>query len=148
MLPRELVASLLILGLMAVLSLLISNEYWRGVLIVALYFAMLAAACGRIDRQFSLAPTAFGMIGAYLTRLMAYDFATPRLIGSVRDPGRWDDRARAWTDRVAAAQTVFGASRCRLPRSCGWVISNSMAITRGDVGLNVRCLPGGLPPII
>src|SRR6202162_170913 len=104
-------------------------------------FAMLAAAWNLLagyTGQFSLAPATFGMIGAYTTGLLAYYFATPAflgipaailvagLIGLVL--GRIVLRLRG---PYLALTTLSFAEIIRL------VISNSIDITRGDLGLNV-----------
>ena len=80
----QLVFSLGIFALVALLPAIVRNEYWQGVLIVSMYFAMLAAAWNLLagyTGQFSLAPAAFGMIGAYVTGLLSYHFNAPPLVG-------------------------------------------------------------------
>ena len=80
----QLVFSLGILALVALLPAIVRNEYWQGVLIVSMYFAMLAVAWNLLagyTGQFSLAPAAFGMIGAYVTGLLSYHFNAPPLVG-------------------------------------------------------------------
>src|SRR5713226_10283027 len=68
----------LVLGVLAVvagLPLAIDNPYWLGVLIVSMYFALLAAGWNLLagyTGQFSMAPACFAMIGAYTTGLLAY----------------------------------------------------------------------------
>ncbi len=123
------------------LPVFIVNEYWRGVLIVSMYFAMLAAGWNLLagyTGQFSLAPATFGMIGAYTTGLLSYHFgASPpigipaavlvaALIGLAL--GRIVLRLRG---PYLALTTLSFAEILRL------VISNSIEITRGDLGLNV-----------
>lgn len=138
---RELVASILVLAVVAVMGLFVSNDYWRGVLIVSMYFAMLAAAWNLLagfTGQFSLAPAAFGMIGAYTTGLLAYYFAVPPVFGIVGAIlvtgliglvlGRIVLRLKG---PYLALTTLSFAEIMRL------VISNSISITRGDLGLNV-----------
>ena len=76
----EFAASLAVLGIAALLPLVVTNDYWLGVLIVSMYFAMLAAAWNLLagyTGQFSLAPAAFAMIGAYATGLLSYHFGMP-----------------------------------------------------------------------
>ncbi len=137
----QLVFSLGIFALVALLPAIVRNEYWQGVLIVSMYFAMLAAACNLLagyTGQFSLAPAAFGMIGAYVTGLLSYHFNAPPLVGSPAAVvvaaaigfglGRIVLRLRG---PYLALTTLSFAEICRL------VISNSIEITRGDLGLNV-----------
>ena len=138
---RELVSSLVILVLIALLPAFLTNDYWRGVLIVSMYFAMLAGAWNLLagyTGQFSLAPATFGMLGAYTTGLLAYHWgARPALgilaavlvsgfIGLVL--GRIVLRLRG---PYLALTTLSFAEIMRL------VIGNSISITRGDLGLNV-----------
>src|SRR3982074_934739 len=79
----EFVVSMVVLLLVAMLPLVVTNDYWRGVLIVSMYFAMLAAAWNLLagyTGQFSLAPATFGMIGAYVTGLLAYRYGGTALV--------------------------------------------------------------------
>ena len=132
------------LGVVALLPLLVGNEYWRGVLIVSMYFAMLAAAWNLLagyTGQFSLAPATFGMLGAYTTGLLSYHFGVPPLLGIPAAVivasligfalGRIVLRL---TGPYLALTTLAFAEIIRL------VIYNSIEITRGDLGLNVPAL--------
>lgn len=140
---NEFVVSLVALAVVAALPFFIGNEYWRGVLIVSMYFALLAAAWNLLagyTGQFSLAPATFGMIGAYTTGLLSYHFGTSPLIGIPAAV-------------LVAALIGFALGRIVLRLSGPYlalttlsfaeifrlVISNSIEITRGDLGLN---LPG------
>jgi len=137
----ELAATLVILGVVALLPITMTNDYWRGVVIVSMYFAMLAIGWNLIagyTGQFSLAPATFGMIGAYATGLLAYwasgtalvgipaailvsgavGFALARVVMRLRGP-------------YLALTTLSFAEIMRL------VVGNSIDITRGDLGLNV-----------
>ena len=140
----QLVFSLGIFALVALLPAIVRNEYWQGVLIVSMYFAMLAAAWNLLagyTGQFSLAPAAFGMIGAYATGLLSYHFNAPPLVGIPAAVvvaaaigfalGRIVLRLRG---PYLALTTLSFAEIVRL------VISNSIEITRGDLGLNVPAL--------
>ena len=137
----DLVVSLSILALIAIAPAYVTNDYWRGVLVVSMYFAMLAAAWNLLagyTGQFSLAPAAFGMIGAYVTGMLAYYYGIPPLIGIAAAIivaaaigfllGRIVLRLRG---PYLALTTLSFAEIIRL------VISNSIDITRGDLGLNV-----------
>jgi len=138
---HDFAVSLVALAVVAALPLFVGNEYWRGVLIVSMYFAMLAAAWNLLagyTGQFSLAPATFGMIGAYTTGLLAYHFGVPPLIGIPAAVltaaligfalGRIVLRL---TGPYLALTTLAFAEIFRL------VIYNSIEITRGDLGLNV-----------
>ncbi|HVT54987.1 MAG TPA: branched-chain amino acid ABC transporter permease [Xanthobacteraceae bacterium] len=137
----EFIVSLAILFAVALLPIIVTNEYWQGVIVVSMYFAMLAIAWNILagyTGQFSLAPAAFGMIGAYATGLLAYYYHTSYgvgipaaiivsgFIGFVL--GRIVLRLRG---PYLALTTLSFAEIMRL------VISNSIEITRGDLGLNV-----------
>jgi branched-chain amino acid transport system permease protein len=125
----------------ALLPLVMTSDYWRGVLIVSMYFAMLAAAWNLLAGyagQFSLAPAAFGMIGAYTTGLLAYHLGAPPALGIPAAIlvaggvglalGRIVLRLRG---PYLALTTLAFAEIMRL------VISNSVDFTRGDLGLDV-----------
>jgi branched-chain amino acid transport system permease protein len=111
-----------------------------------MYFAMLAVSWNLLagyTGQFSLAPATFGMIGGYVTGLLSYHFnagalfgisaaivvsasigfALARLVMRLRGP------------YLALTTLAFGEI-VRL------LISNSIEITRGDLGLNVPGLFG------
>jgi branched-chain amino acid transport system permease protein len=137
----EFAVSLLALAAVAMLPHVIVNEYWRGVLIVSMYFALLAAAWNLLagyTGQFSLAPATFGMLGAYTTGLLSYHFGASPLVG-------------IGAAIVVAAVIGFALGRIVLRLSgpylalttlsfaeiCRLVIGNSIEITRGDLGLNV-----------
>jgi len=140
-LRAEFVASLVILLLVAVLPAFVTNAYWQGVVVVSMYFALLAVAWNILagyTGQFSLAPAAFGMIGAYTTGLLSYYYGTGAAIGVPAAIivsggiglalGRIVLRLRG---PYLALTTLSFAEIMRL------VISNSIDFTRGDLGLNV-----------
>ncbi len=140
-LRTEFWVSLGILFLIAVLPTVVTNAYWQGVIVVSMYFAMLAAAWNILagyTGQFSLAPAAFGMIGAYVSGLLSYYYGATALIGIPAAIivagsiglvlGRIVLRLRG---PYLALTTLSFAEIMRL------VISNSIDITRGDLGLNV-----------
>jgi branched-chain amino acid transport system permease protein len=140
----EFIVSLVALALVSLLPLVMHNEYWRGVVIVSMYFTMLAAAWNLLagyTGQFSLAPAAFAMIGAYTTGMLSYYLGTSPLIGIPAAIvvagaiglalGRIVLRL---TGPYLALTTLSFAEIMRL------VISNSIEITRGDLGLNVARL--------
>lgn len=143
-LRTELQLSLVVLVALAAVPLLISSPYWLGVLIVSMYFAMLASGWNLLAGyagQFSLAPAAFAMLGGYSTGLMAYhlnaplwiglpmSFVVAGLIGLVL--GRIVLRL---TGPYLALTTLSFAEIMRL------IIYNSISFTRGDQGLNVPAL--------
>jgi branched-chain amino acid transport system permease protein len=137
----ELWASLAILGAVALLPALVTNEYWRGVIIVSMYFAMLAIGWNLLagyTGQFSLAPATFGMIGAYATGLLAYHFGGTAIVGipaAILVTGAIGFLLARIVMRLRgpylALTTLSFAEIVRL------VVSNTIDITRGDLGLNV-----------
>jgi branched-chain amino acid transport system permease protein len=137
----ELWASLVILALVAALPLTMTNDYWRGVVVVSMYFAMLAIGWNLLagyTGQMSLAPAAFGMIGAYATGLLAYHFGGTALTGipaAIIASGAIGFVLARIVMRLRgpylALTTLSFAEIMRL------VVSNSIDVTRGDLGLNV-----------
>lgn len=133
--------SLAFLGGIALVPLGVSNPYWLGVLIVSMYFAMLACGWNLLagyTGQFSLAPACFAMIGAYATGLLSYHWKVAPWLGIPAaivvaavigmTLGRVVMRLRG---PYLALTTLSFAEIMRL------VIGNSYEFTRGDLGLNV-----------
>ncbi|MGE5096497.1 MAG: branched-chain amino acid ABC transporter permease [Betaproteobacteria bacterium] len=137
-------ASLAILAVMALLPLAVTSPYTLGILIVSMYFAMLALGWNLLAGfagQFSLAPAAFAMLGAYATALLDYHLKAPLAIGIPAAIvgtaimgwllGRVVLRLRG---PYLALTTLSFAEIARV------VIGNSHEFTRGDQGLNVAGL--------
>jgi branched-chain amino acid transport system permease protein len=137
-------AALVILLILACLPLFITGPYALGILIVSIYFAMLSLGWNLLagfTGQFSLAPAAFAMLGAYTTALLDYHLKTPLLIGIPL--ALVATAALGWVlGRVVlrlrgpylSLTTLSFAEIARV------VISNSIDFTRGDQGLNVPTL--------
>ena len=128
-------------GEIALLPVVVSSPYWLGVLVVSMYFALLAAGWNLLAGyagQFSLAPASFAMIGAYTTGLLAYHRDVPPWLGVPAAVlaagavgmvlGRIVMRLRG---PYLALTTLSFAEIVRL------VIANSYDFTRGDLGLRV-----------
>jgi len=140
-LTQELRLSLVVLAVLALLPLGVSSPYWLGVLIVSMYFAMLACGWNLLAGyagQFSLAPAAFAMLGGYTTGLLAYHAQAPLWIGlpmSAIIPGLIGLVLGRIVLRLSgpylALTTLSFAEIVRL------VIYNSIDFTRGDQGLHV-----------
>jgi len=140
----ELWVSLAILVGVAILPAFLTDDYWRGVLIVSMYFAMLAIGWNLLagfTGQFSLAPATFGMIGGYATGLLAYHFDGTAMSGiptAIIVSGAVGFILARIVMRLRgpylALTTLSFAEITRL------VIGNSIDITRGDLGLNVPSL--------
>jgi branched-chain amino acid transport system permease protein len=133
--------SLGLLALVAIAPLAIDNPYWQGVLIVSMYFALLAAGWNLLagyTGQFSMAPACFAMIGAYATGLLAYHWKIAPSLGipaSILAAGAIGAILGLIVLRLRgpylALTTLSFAEIMRL------VICNSYSFTRGDLGLNV-----------
>jgi branched-chain amino acid transport system permease protein len=134
-------ASLVVLVLLALVPLAVSSPYTLGIVIVSMYFAMLALGWNLLagfTGQFSLAPAAFAMLGAYATALLDYHAKAPLALGI---PAAIAGTAvLGWLlGRVVlrlkgpylALTTLSFAEIARV------VIGNSHEFTRGDQGLNV-----------
>ncbi|HET9652762.1 MAG TPA: branched-chain amino acid ABC transporter permease, partial [Usitatibacter sp.] len=137
-------ACLVVLAVMALLPLVVTSPYTLGILIVSMYFAMLALGWNLLagfTGQFSLAPAAFAMLGAYATALLDYHLKAPLSIGI---PAAIVGTAiLGWLlGRIVlrlkgpylALTTLSFAEIARV------VIGNSYVFTRGDQGLNVAGL--------
>ena len=129
---------------LAVVPLAVSSPYWLGVLIVSMYFALLALGWNLLagfTGQFSLAPAAFAMLGAYTTGLLDYHLHAPLAIG-----------IPAAIAATAALGGILGWIVLRLQgpylalttlsfaEIARVVIGNSYVFTRGDQGLNVPAI--------
>jgi branched-chain amino acid transport system permease protein len=137
----EFALSLALIALVAAAPLVIDNPYWLGVLIVSMYFALLAAGWNLLAGYtglFSMAPATFAMIGAYTTGLLAYHWQIPAVLGipaSILASGVIGALLGLVVMRLRgpylALTTLSFAEIMRL------VIGNSYGFTRGDLGLNV-----------
>lgn len=125
----------------------VTNPYWLGVLIVSMYFALLAVGWNLLAGyagQFSMAPACFAMIGAYTTGLLSTHWAVSPWLGIPAAAaaagaigmglGRIVMRLRG---PYLALTTLSFAEIMRL------VIGNSYDFTRGDLGLGVPGLFAG-----
>lgn len=137
-------AALGLLVLLAAIPLFVTSPYTLGILIVSMYFAMLALGWNLLagfTGQFSLAPAAFAMLGAYTVGLLNYHWQAPLAIGLPAAVlgtaligwvlGRLILRLRG---PYLSLTTLSFAEIARV------VISNSNEFTRGDQGLNVPTL--------
>ena len=143
-LRTDLRAALAIVAVLAVVPAFVSSPYWLGILIVSIYFALLALGWNLLagfTGQFSLAPAAFAMLGAYATALLDFHGKWPLFVGI---PAAIVGTAvLGWVlGRIVlrlkgpylALTTLSFAEIARV------VIGNSHEFTRGDQGLNVPAL--------
>lgn len=138
---REFIVSLAILGLVALVPLAVTNEYWLGVLIICMFYAIQAAGWNVLagyTGQMSLAPAAFAMIGAYGTGLLFYHWGLPFWVGI--PTGVLAAAVLGWALGRAALRLsgpYLGLTTLSFAEIARLVIGNSYDITRGDLGLNV-----------
>jgi len=137
-------AALAVVAVLAAVPLFASSPYTLGILVVSMYFALIALGWNLLagfTGQFSLAPAAFAMLGAYTTALLDYHWKVPLALGI---PAAIVSTALlGWLlGRVVlrlkgpylALTTLSFAEIARV------VIGNSYVFTRGDQGLNVPAL--------
>ena len=137
-------AALVVVALLAAVPLFVSSPYTLGILIVSIYFALIALGWNLLagfTGQFSLAPAAFAMLGAYATALLDYHLKAPLAIGIPAAIaatallgfllGRIVLRLKG---PYLALTTLSFAEIARV------VVYNSHSFTRGDQGLNVPTL--------
>ena len=137
-------AALAICGLIALLPLFVTGPYALGIILVSVYFAILALAWNLLagyTGQFSLAPAAFAMIGGYTTALLDFYWKVPLAVGIPAGV-------------VVAALVVLAIGKLVLNLSGPYlslttlafaeiarvVIGNSHEFTRGDQGMHVATL--------
>jgi branched-chain amino acid transport system permease protein len=143
-LATDFAAALALVALLAAAPLVVTSPYTLGVLIVSMYFALLALGWNLLagfTGQFSLAPAAFAMLGAYGPGLLDYHWKVPLAWGI--PAGVAATAILGWLlGRVVlrlrgpylALTTLSFAEIARV------VIGNSYTFTRGDQGLNVPTL--------
>jgi branched-chain amino acid transport system permease protein len=143
-LRTDLRAVLAVLLLMAFAPLVVTNAYTLGILIVSIYFAMLALGWNLLagfTGQFSLAPAAFAMLGAYTTALLGYHWKLPLAIGIpaaiIATAGTGWLLGRIVLRLKGPYLSLTTLSFAEIARV---VIGNSHEFTRGDQGLNVPTL--------
>jgi branched-chain amino acid transport system permease protein len=137
-------AALAILFLLALAPLAVTNTYTLGILIVSMYFAMLSLGWNLLagfTGQFSLAPAAFAMLGAYATALLDYHWKVPLALGIpaaiVATAGIGWALGRIVLRLKGPYLALTTLSFAEIARV---VVGNSHEFTRGDQGLNVPTL--------
>jgi len=137
-------ATLAISVVLALVPLVVTGPYALGIILVSIYFAIIALAWNLLAGyagQFSLAPAAFAMIGAYTTALLDHYWQVPLAIGI---PAAIVSTALlGWvlgklvlklSGPYLSLTTLAFAEIARV------VIGNSHEFTRGDQGLHVATL--------
>lgn len=137
-------AALAICGLIALVPLFVTGPYALGIILVSVYFAILALAWNLLagyTGQFSLAPAAFAMIGGYTTALLDFYWKVPLALG---------------IPAAIVVAALFGLVLGKLVLNLSGpylslttlafaeiarvVIGNSHEFTRGDQGMHVATL--------
>lgn len=137
-------ASLAICAALALVPLFVSGPYALGIILVSIYFAIIALGWNLLagyTGQFSLAPAAFAMIGGYTTALLGHYLHVPLALGI---PAAIVSAALfGWvlgklvlnlSGPYLSLTTLAFAEIARV------VIGNSHEFTRGDQGMHVATL--------
>ena len=137
-------AALTLCAALALVPLFVTGSYALGIILVSIYFAIIALAWNLLAGyagQFSLAPAAFAMIGAYTTALLDHYWQVPLAIGI---PAAIVSTALlGWvlgklvlklSGPYLSLTTLAFAEIARV------VIGNSHEFTRGDQGMHVATL--------
>lgn len=137
-------AALLLCALLAVAPVVVTGPYAQGIVIVSVYFAILSLAWNLLagyTGQFSLAPAAFAMLGAYTTALLDFYWHVPLALGipaAVLSTGVLGlvlgKLVLNLTGPYLALTTLAFAEIARV------VVGNSYEFTRGDQGMHVATL--------
>ena len=137
-------AALAICAALALVPLFVSGPYALGIILVSIYFAIIALGWNLLagyTGQFSLAPAAFAMIGGYTTALLGHYLHVPLALGI---PAAIVSTALfGWvlgklvlnlSGPYLSLTTLAFAEIARV------VIGNSHEFTRGDQGMHVATL--------
>jgi len=137
-------ATLVLCAGLALVPLFVTGQYALGIILVSVYFAIIAVAWNLLAGyagQFSLAPAAFAMIGAYTTALLDHYWQVPLAVGI---PAAVVSTALlGWvlgklvlklSGPYLSLTTLAFAEIARV------VIGNSHEFTRGDQGMHVATL--------
>lgn len=143
--PHPLTVSFGFLLFVAVLPLLVKSPYWLGVVIVAMYFAMLAAAWNLLSGyvgQISLAPAAFAMLGGYTSGLLWHHLGIAPLIG-IGSAVVVTALLGLFLGRITfkLSGPYFTLTTLGFAEISRLIMANSLKWTRGDLGLH-------LPPLL
>lgn len=137
-------AALVIVVAIGLLPLVVSGPYTLGVILVSVYFAILALAWNLLAGyagQFSLAPAAFAMIGAYTTALLDHYWQVPLALGI---PAAVIVTALAGLILGKLVLNLSGPylslTTLAFAEIARVVIGNSYEFTRGDQGMHVATL--------
>ncbi len=140
----DLGASLAICAALALVPLFVSGPYVLGIILVSMYFAVIALGWNLLagyTGQFSLAPAAFAMLGGYTTALLDHHLQVPLVLGI--PAAVFSTALLGWvlgklvlnlSGPYLSLTTLAFAEIARV------VIGNSHEFTRGDQGMHVATL--------
>jgi len=144
----DLVVSLALFAAVALIPLVVEVQYWIGVVTVSMYYALAAMGWNILagyTGQYSIAPAAFAMLGAYGSALSGKYLGAPPILGVLIGTfvagvlgialGRAAFKLRG--AYLALTTIAFG----EIARH---VMRNSYEITRGNLGMSVPPLFEGL----
>ena len=133
-------------AVLAALGWLVRQPYWQGVLVVGLYYAMLAVAWNLLAGyagQFSLAPATFSLLGAYSSGVLHYHLGWPPAAGLVAAVVVTGTLGFALGRLVLRMRGPYLAlTTVAFLEIVGLVVANAYSLTRGDLGLSVPSLYG------
>ncbi|MEI7530781.1 MAG: branched-chain amino acid ABC transporter permease [Betaproteobacteria bacterium] len=140
-LKRDMLCFTLVCLLLCLVPLLQLSDYSLGILIVALYFAMISMSWNLLagyTGQFSMAPAAFAMLGGYIMGLLDFHFqvslswAVPLAIFGTGLLGLF-----LGTIVIRLKGPYLSLTTLSFAEIARVIIANSHEYTRGDQGLNV-----------
>ena len=137
-------AALVACALLALVPLVVTSPYVLGIVIVSIYFGILALAWNLLagyTGQFSLAPAAFAMLGGYTTALLDFYLKVPLALGipaavlsTVLLGAILGKLVLNLSGPYLSLTTLAFAEIARV------VVGNSHEFTRGDQGMHVATL--------
>lgn len=136
--------SLVVIAALAIVPLFVSSPYYLGVIIVGVYFSLLSLAWNLLagfTGQFSLAPAAFAMLGAYVPALLDYHYGISVYVGLVAAIAATGGLGYVLGRIVLRLQGPYLAlTTLAFAEVSRLLVSNSLDITRGDQGIHVPTL--------
>ncbi len=137
-------AALAIIALIGLVPVVVSGPYTLGIILVSVYFAILALAWNLLagyTGQFSLAPAAFAMLGAYTTALLDHYWSVPLALGIPAAIIATASFGLVLGKLVLnLAGPYLSLTTLAFAEIARVVIGNSHEFTRGDQGMHVATL--------
>jgi branched-chain amino acid transport system permease protein len=137
-------AALVVCAVLALVPLVVTSPYVLGIVIVSIYFGILALAWNLLagyTGQFSLAPAAFAMLGGYTTALLDFYLKVPLALGI---PAAVLSTALLGAILGKLVLNLSGPylslTTLAFAEIARVVVGNSHEFTRGDQGMHVATL--------